>query len=41
VESLVKVLKLALEKTSYKTIWNNAVKRLMAVDFSWSIPAEE
>ena len=41
VESLEKVLRLAIEKIRGKTIWLNAVKRLMALDFSWITPAEE
>jgi starch synthase len=41
VESLMNVLRLAIEKTRDKTIWFDAVKRIMTVDFSWRIPAQE
>ena len=41
VESLVHVLRLAIERTRDKKIWLNAMARLMMADFSWSNPAEE
>jgi glycogen synthase len=37
----VNVLRLAIEKTRDKRIWLNAMKRLMAVDFSWRFPAQQ